>query len=177
MWVLLFIVFSQPYHVEYVEVLGYYESRINCYDKVKAVLKDQPLISISSKGLQKHKISLWKKILDTNLSSVFYMTSNVVEKMSLKKTKGIIINVSSISSTGNPGQTAYSAAKAGVNALTKTWSKELNYLGIRVAGISPGFTKTKMILDGFKSLYNATEIEKLLAEDVIIIGRLNNFDV
>lgn len=126
-----------------------------------AVLKDQPLISISSKGLQKHKISLWKKILDTNLSSVFYMTSNVVEKMFLKKTKGIIINVSSISSTGNSGQTAYSAAKAGVNALTKTWSKELNYLGIRVAGISPGFTKTKMILDGNKKKYVDEWIKKV----------------
>ena len=126
-----------------------------------AVLEDQPLISFSSKGLQKHKISLWKKILDTNLSSVFYMTSNVVEKMFLKKTKGIIINVSSISSTGNPGQTAYSAAKAGVNALTKTWSKELNFLGIRAAGRFPGFTKTKMILDGNRKKFVEEWIQKV----------------
>jgi len=126
-----------------------------------AVLEDRPLISISSKGLQKHEISLWKKILETNLSSVFYMTSNVVEKMFIKRTKGIIINVSSISSTGNPGQTAYSAAKAGVNALTKTWSKELSFLGIRVAGISPGFTKTKMILGGNRKKFLDEWIQKI----------------
>jgi len=59
MWVLLFIVFSQPYHVEYVEVLGYYESRITCYDKVKAVLKDQPLrttlscVPLNAKNIRK----------------------------------------------------------------------------------------------------------------------------
>lgn len=126
-----------------------------------AVLEDRPLISISSKGLQKHEISLWKKILETNLSSVFYMTSNVVEKMFIKRTKGVIINVSSISSTGNPGQTAYSATKAGVNALTKTWSKELNFLGIRVAGISPGFTKTEMILGGNRKRFLDEWIQKI----------------
>ena len=43
MRVLLFIIFSQPFTVDHVEVLGYYESKINCFDKVKSVLKNQPL--------------------------------------------------------------------------------------------------------------------------------------
>ena len=59
MWVLLFIIFSQPFTVDYVEVLGYYESRNNCADKVELVLKDQPLrttlscVPINAKNIRK----------------------------------------------------------------------------------------------------------------------------
>ena len=62
MWVLIFIVFSQPFEVHHVEVLGQYASRIDCFDKVKSVLKDQPLkttlscIPINAKNIRK-KIS------------------------------------------------------------------------------------------------------------------------
>ena len=59
----------------------------------------------------------------------------VAEKMILKRTNGVIINVSSISASGNRGQTAYASAKAGVNALTVTWASELALFKIRVAGI------------------------------------------
>jgi 3-oxoacyl-[acyl-carrier protein] reductase len=90
----------------------------------------------------KHDVGMWDKIISTDLSSLFYMTSNVVEKMIQKRTKGVIVNISSVCASGNAGQSAYSAAKAGVNALTITWSKELSLLGIRVVGISPGYTDT-----------------------------------
>ena len=43
MWMLLFIIFSQPYTVDHVEILGYYGSRDKCANKVKEVLKNQPL--------------------------------------------------------------------------------------------------------------------------------------
>jgi hypothetical protein len=62
MWVLIFIVFSQPFEVHHVEVLGQYESRNACFDKAKSVLKDQPLrttlscIPINAKNIRK-KIS------------------------------------------------------------------------------------------------------------------------
>jgi len=107
------------------------------------IVKDSPLISILG-GLKKHDLDTWDKIIQTNLTSVFYMSRAVVEKMFLKRTKGVIVNVSSVAVNGNPGQSAYSAAKAGVDALTKTWSRELNLLGIRVAGIAPGFTLTNI---------------------------------
>ena len=58
------------------------------------------------------------------------------------RTKGLIINVSSISANGNVGQSAYSAAKAAVNALTVTWSKELGMFGIRSTAIAPGIVDT-----------------------------------
>lgn len=107
--------------------------------------KNSPLISLFG-GIKKHDVKIWNEVIAANLSSVFYMTLHVAEKMIKKRTKGVIINVSSISANGNAGQTAYSAAKAGVIALTKTWAKELNPLGIRVAGIAPGFTKTNTTL-------------------------------
>ena len=58
---------------------------------------------------------------------------------------GVIINISSISRAGNVGQPNYAAAKAGVAAMTVTWAKELARYHIRVAGIAPGFSETRMV--------------------------------
>jgi 3-oxoacyl-[acyl-carrier protein] reductase len=90
-----------------------------------------------------HDPEAWNKVLAANLTSVFYMTSCVVEKMISTRTKGVIVNISSVSASGNAGQSAYSAAKAGVNALTAVWAKELSPMGIRVAAVAPGFTETE----------------------------------
>jgi 3-oxoacyl-[acyl-carrier protein] reductase len=107
------------------------------------ILYSAPLVRISSSGIEKHDVAMWNKTLTTNLSSVFFMTACVVEKMISTRTKGVIVNISSVSASGNAGQSAYSAAKAGVNALTATWAKELGAMGIRVAAIAPGFTETE----------------------------------
>ena len=107
------------------------------------IIHNSLLVSVSKGRIPKRDIDMWDKVIATNLSSVFYMTSFVVEKMVMKRTKGIIVNVSSISAAGNVGQSAYSAAKAGINALTVTWAKEVSLFGIRVAGIAPGFTETE----------------------------------
>ena len=58
---------------------------------------------------------------------------------------GVIINVSSLSAAGNAGQSNYTAAKAGVAAMSVTWAKELARFGIRVANIAPGLTRTDMV--------------------------------
>jgi len=108
---------------------------------------NSPLISFGKSGLIKHDFNMWDKVIRTDLNSVFYMTANVIEKMILKRTKGLVINVSSISASGNIGQSAYSAAKAGVNALTYLWAKELSSFRIRVAGIAPGFTNTETTMN------------------------------
>ena len=83
-----------------------------------------------------------QKVIDINLNGVFYVTANVAEKMILSKQKGVIINISSIAAQGNIGQSAYAASKAAVEALTKTWSKELGMFKIRCACIAPGFFNT-----------------------------------
>jgi 3-oxoacyl-[acyl-carrier protein] reductase len=90
----------------------------------------------------KHAKTSWDKVIDVNLNSVFYVTSNVVRAMVAKREKGVIINISSISAKGNAGQSAYSASKAAVEALTKTWSKELGMYKIRSVCIAPGFFNT-----------------------------------
>jgi len=106
------------------------------------VIYSEPFINIMNPKNMKHSYESFQKNLNINLNSVFIMTSNVVEKMVLKRTKGVIINISSISANGNAGQTAYSAAKGAVNAMTKTWAKELGSFGIRSVAISPGFINT-----------------------------------
>ena len=103
---------------------------------------NEPLLNLLNPNKRIHSYESWKKVLSINLDSVFLITSNVVENMVSKRAKGVVISISSITSAGNAGQSAYSAAKAGVNALTKTWSKELGPLGIRFASISPGFIDT-----------------------------------
>lgn len=107
-----------------------------------ALVYNSPTVSFSQGGFKFHDLQKWDEVISTDLNSVFYMSIGVIEKMIIKRTKGIIINISSISSTGNAGQPAYSAAKAGVNALTVAMSKELSSFKIRVAGIAPGYAET-----------------------------------
>lgn len=104
------------------------------------------LVGMDKGGISKYDPAIWDDVIATNLSGVFYMTSNVIQKMLMKRTAGLVINVSSVCAAGNAGQSAYSASKAGVNALTVVWAKELSPLGIRVAGIAPGFAKTETTL-------------------------------
>jgi len=131
---------------ESVEEFYNQHKRIDVLVNNAAFIYNSLLVSLAMGGVKKHNIDMWDKVIATDLSSVFYITVNVVEKMLLNRTRGVIVNVSSICASGNAGQSAYSAAKAGVNALTVTWAKELSPLGIRVAGIAPGFTETEMTI-------------------------------
>ncbi|HEY9283735.1 MAG TPA: SDR family NAD(P)-dependent oxidoreductase [Pyrinomonadaceae bacterium] len=107
------------------------------------VLYSAPLVRITAAGIERHDAAEWNRVLAADLSSVFYMTACVVERMVSTRTRGVVVNVSSVAAAGNAGQSAYSAAKAGVNALTATWAKELSLMGIRVAAVAPGFTETE----------------------------------
>jgi 3-oxoacyl-[acyl-carrier protein] reductase len=89
-----------------------------------------------------HDYGRFRASLNVNLDSVFIMTSAVVEQMVTRRGKGVIVNISSICACGNEGQTAYSAAKAAVNAMTVTWSRELGRWGIRCNAVAPGFIDT-----------------------------------
>lgn len=111
---------------------------VNCAGWIFSAPLYSPLIRPDGK----HPLELWNKTIATNLTSTFVMGSHVVEHMIKKRIKGLIVNISSISAHGNTGQSAYSAAKAGVNALTVTWAKELGPWGIRTVAIAPGFIDT-----------------------------------
>jgi len=106
------------------------------------ILYSEPLVKIAEDGPKLHAYESWDRVLRTNLSSVFYVTVPVVAKMIVARTKGIVVNIGSVSAAGNPGASAYSAAKAGVHALTQAWAKELGPMGIRVIAIAPGFMDT-----------------------------------
>jgi len=93
------------------------------------------------------------KVISVNLKSVFNTTKSALRGF-LKSRKGSIINISSVVGVnGNPGQSNYSASKAGIHGFTKSMAKELGSRNIRVNAIAPGFI--------------ATEMTEVLGEDVI----------
>lgn len=106
------------------------------------VIFSEPFVNIMNPDGMMHDYGRFRASLTVNLDSVFIVTAAVVEHMVKKRTRGAIVNISSITACGNEGQTAYSAAKAGVNAMTVTWSKELGRWGIRSNAVAPGFIGT-----------------------------------
>jgi 3-oxoacyl-[acyl-carrier protein] reductase len=94
--------------------------------------------------LLRMKLDDWAAVINLNLTGVFLCT-RAVSKIMLKQRSGRIVNLSSIvGEMGNPGQTNYSAAKAGVIGFTKSTAKELASRGITVNAIAPGFIATEM---------------------------------
>jgi 3-oxoacyl-[acyl-carrier protein] reductase len=84
-------------------------------------------------------------VISVNLKGVFYCARAVVPHM-IRSVGGVILNASSIVGLyGNFGQTNYAAAKAGVIALTRTWSRELGKRKIRVNTVAPGFIATELV--------------------------------
>jgi 3-oxoacyl-[acyl-carrier protein] reductase len=110
------------------------------------IVKDGLLIK-AKEGQVTGKMSLaqWQAVIDVNLTGVFLCGREAAERMIRLGQGGVIINISSISQAGNMGQTNYSAAKAGVSAMTVVWSKELARYGIRSAAIAPGYTRTEIL--------------------------------
>jgi 3-oxoacyl-[acyl-carrier protein] reductase len=112
-------------------------------DKVIEVL-------VNNAGIREDGLMMWMKdeqwenVIKTNLDGFFYVTRLVVNSMLMKK-YGRIINIVSLSGLkGLPGQTNYSAAKAGVIGATKALAQEIGRKGITVNAIAPGFIKTDM---------------------------------
>ncbi len=89
----------------------------------------------------------WEDIIQTNLTSIYRLSKAVLRKM-MKARKGRIINIASVvGSTGNPGQTNYSAAKAGMLGFTKSLAREIGSRNITVNAVAPGFIDTDMTRD------------------------------
>lgn len=125
-------------------------------DKVIEVL-------VNNAGIRDDGLMMWMKdeqwdnVLKTNLDGFFYVTRLVVNSM-LQKKYGRIINMVSLSGLkGLPGQTNYSAAKAGVIGATKALAQEIGRKGITVNAVAPGFIKTDMT-DGL----NEAELKNLV---------------
>ena len=89
-------------------------------------------------------IEEWKKVIDINLTSTFLLSKFAIKKM-LKNKSGKIINITSVvGHTGNLGQANYTAAKAGIVAMSKSLAIEYAKKNININCISPGFIRTPM---------------------------------
>ncbi|MEO5358592.1 MAG: SDR family oxidoreductase [Nitrospirae bacterium YQR-1] len=95
--------------------------------------------------IQKFKLSNWDKVIAVNQTGVFLCAREAAYHMVKNKVKGVIINISSISRSGNLGQTNYTATKSAVDGMTVIWAKELSTYGIRVGAIAPGYINTEMV--------------------------------
>ena len=109
-----------------------------------------PDILVNNAGITRDNLLMmmkddqWDDIINTNLTSIFRMTKAVIRAM-MKKRNGRIINISSVvGATGNPGQTNYAAAKAGLVGFSKSLAREIGSRNITVNTVAPGFIDTDM---------------------------------
>jgi len=111
------------------------------------ILRDGLLAEAGAAGwIKKLPSTQWKQVIDVNLTGPYLMTREMVGEVLKRGTKdAVIINISSVTRAGNPGQSNYSASKAGLDALTRTWARELSSSGIRVGAIAPGLVDTPIL--------------------------------
>jgi 3-oxoacyl-[acyl-carrier protein] reductase len=114
------------------------DEKIALLVNVVGLIWNEPLLSFKGAKLVRHDIDNWRRAIDANLTAPFVVTAGVAARMA-RGGGGSIVNFSSVAARGNPGQPAYSAAKAGIEGLTRALAQELGPLGIRVNAIAPGF--------------------------------------
>lgn len=120
-------------------------------------------ILVNNAGVSKDMLMIWmeeddwSKVINTNLNSFYNITSSLLKDMVLNKW-GRIINIVSLSGIkGLPGQTNYSAAKAGVIGATKALAQEVGRKKVTVNAVAPGYIKTEMTND-----LNEKELKKII---------------
>ena len=114
----------------------------NTFGRVDILVNNAGIVR--DKLLVRMRESDWDSVLDANLKSL-YNYSRPAVKVMLKQRSGAVLNVSSISGiTGMPGQTNYSASKAGMIGFTKALAKEVAKAGITVNALALGFIETDM---------------------------------
>ncbi len=104
----------------------------------------------ASGEVRRMSLADWQKVIDVDLTGPFLCTREFAAHVIESGTEqAVVVNISSVSRHGNPGQSNYSAAKAGLVADTRLWASELARYGIRVGAVAPGFVDTP-ILQGMR---------------------------
>lgn len=132
-----------------------------------------PGIVVNNAGITRDNLLLrmkeeeWDSVLDTDLKSVYRVSKACLRGMT-KARRGRIVNITSVvGASGNPGQTNYSAAKAGIIGFTRSLAREVGNRGITVNAVAPGFIDTDMT----RALTDAQRAELLSG---IPLGRLGD---
>lgn len=130
--------------------VGDWESTKQAFDKVKAE-HGNPDVLVNNAGItrdgvfRKMSVEDWHAVIETNLSSLFNVTKQVIDGM-LDKGWGRIVNISSVNGQkGQFGQTNYSTAKAGIHGFTMALAQEVAAKGVTVNTVSPGYIATDMV--------------------------------
>ncbi len=155
----------ETFFAQYVREYGPPDVLINS----AGIVADSLFIKKKGDEITKFPLANWEKVINVNLTGTFLFSREAAYYMVKHGVKGVIINISSVTRAGNVGQTNYSATKAGLIAMTVTWTKELSRYGIRVAAIAPGYINTEMC-----SAIKPELQEKLVKN--IPVGRLGERD-
>ena len=130
--------------------VGDWESTKNAFDKVKAEVGEVDIL-VNNAGITRDVVFRkmthedWTAVIDTNLTSLFNVTKQVVDGM-VERGFGRIINISSVNGQkGQFGQTNYSTAKAGIHGFTMSLAQEVATKGVTVNTVSPGYIGTDMV--------------------------------
>ena len=130
--------------------VGDWDSTRQAFDKVKAEVGEIDVL-VNNAGITRDVVFRkmtredWTDVIDTNLTSLFNVTKQVIDGM-VERGWGRIINISSVNGQkGQFGQTNYSTAKAGIHGFTMALAQEVATKGITVNTVSPGYIGTDMV--------------------------------
>jgi len=128
-----------------------WNSSVECLQKISAALGPIDVL-VNNAGITRDRMFVkmtredWDAVINTNLTSMFNVTKQVVPAM-VEKGWGRIIQISSVNGEkGQSGQTNYSAAKAGMHGFTMALAQEVASKGITVNTVSPGYIATEMVM-------------------------------
>jgi 3-oxoacyl-[acyl-carrier protein] reductase len=144
---------------------------VDAFFKDLATASGLPFVLVNNAGITKDNLFMrmsdqeWNDVIQTNLNSVFYVTRACIRSM-IKAREGRVITVGSVVGTsGNPGQTNYCAAKAGVIGFSKSLAREVASRNITVNVVAPGFIQTdmtdKLTDDQKQSILNAVPMGRM----------------
>ena len=130
--------------------VGDWDSTRQAFDKVKADVGEIDVL-VNNAGITRDVVFRkmtredWTAVIDTNLTSLFNVTKQVIDGM-VERGWGRIINISSVNGQkGQFGQTNYSTAKAGIHGFTMALAQEVATKGVTVNTVSPGYIGTDMV--------------------------------
>ena len=130
--------------------------------------------SVSDRTIQNMEEPDWSKVIETDLSSVYYLTKKFLSFLFKKPGSKILTIVSRVGLRGGFGEANYAAAKGGLISLTKTLAQELGRKEILVNALNPGFMKSKMTESIPEKVYQ-NNIEESVLKTISEPERVSNF--